>query len=161
MQINPYSPPTAELTSQPKPPGSPLKAVLLGLSVDVGGSLISGLLLGAAYGMVLASLGMSAEEILAASQHLASSPFMIIAGVLGLAFSVLGGFVCARIARRSDDRLGFILGGLSAGLGFLLSDAELSLGVNLLFAVFTFLSVLLGNRYGRAKVAAATGERQG
>jgi len=151
-QDNPYSPPKADLADRPRPPGSPVKAVLLGLLVDLGGSLLVGALLGVALAISVAQPGMTPEELERALTDISPGSWVSIVGTLaGAACSVLGGLVCARVARRPDYRLGFVLGVLATGSGLLLSFTQYSLAMNALLATLTFSCVLLGTWYGRVK----------
>jgi len=151
MQTNPYSPPKAPLSDPPKPPGSPLKAVILGLAVDIGGSFLLSMALSIGYAMVLSNTGMSESEIMESMGNPPSDSLISILGMLGGGtLSVVGGFVCARVSRRSDYRLGFILGGLSAVFGLLLSYDSYSLPAHVLLTSLTFACVLLGTKLGRS-----------
>jgi hypothetical protein len=91
---NPYKAPTAPLRDVPPPPRSPFLAVLAGLGVDVGGSLVTGIVVAIAYGAVLATRGADAEQIGAALTELdPTSGYFILSAVVGLGFSCLGGYV--------------------------------------------------------------------
>jgi hypothetical protein len=71
--------------------------------------------------------------------------------LVGLGFSALGGYVCARIARRSEMKLGAILAAVSALSGFFLAGDEQQLGTMLSFTLLGFGAVLVGARLGLAK----------
>jgi len=149
MLTNPYTPPNSELADQARPPGSPLKAILLGLTIDLGGSLIVGIVLGIVYAISLARAGMDPSQIKEAVSHISSTSWVSIVGtVVGGALSILGGFTCARVSRRDDYKLGYILGAISAVSGLLLSYSSHSLLINVLLTVFTFGAVLLGTKLG-------------
>ena len=60
---NPYSAPKARVASRDPGPGSPYKAVAIGLAVDVGGSTVAGVALSLLYSIVLGAMGTSAAEI--------------------------------------------------------------------------------------------------
>jgi hypothetical protein len=146
---DPYSPPKAPLREEPPPPGSAFKAVTLGLLVDIGGTMLTSVALGIAYGATLAASGMNRGEIEAALANISEDSLISIAGsLIGMGFSVLGGFVCARISRRQDYRLGSVLGTMSAGLGFAMGLGQVEAGWNLALALTTFGAVLLGTRLG-------------
>lgn len=150
---NPFTPPRAELAERPElTPGSPIKAVLLGLAVDLGGSIVTALLVGIAYGVSLVNEDMSNEEFTAAiSQITPDSGIFIATFAVGMAFSALGGYVCARIAKRSEYRYGAILATLSAAFGILISAGQYSILQHVLFSFATIASVLVGVRIGRGK----------
>jgi hypothetical protein len=146
---NPYSPPKAKLSDGPPKPGSALKAVLIGLAVDLGGTMAGGLLLGLVYATILASQGNTEEAIGQALQNVGETGWgFTLVSAMGCGFSILGGYVCARISRATDIRLGLVLGGLSAGSGIVLGGGGDALGQTLLLCAATVASVLLGTRYG-------------
>jgi hypothetical protein len=150
--MNPYAPPEATVHDQPAKPGSAFKAIALGLAVDIGGSLIGTVLLALVYGAALGAAGIKGEDIAATMQASATDSWFFYVGTLiGLSFSVLGGYVCARIARRSEIKLGAILAALSAISGFLLAGDEQQLGTLLSLTLLGFGAVLAGARLGLAK----------
>lgn len=154
MSDNPYSPPASKLADPiDREPGSPVKAVLLGAAVDIGGSLAMSMVLGIVVAVMMSGVApaqMGAELAAMAG----TSPYKVIAMVLGTAMSVLAGFTCARIARRRDDKLAFILGAISVTAGLLFAGDWSSPGMLALNAVLTFGAVLAGARLGRPKAAA-------
>jgi hypothetical protein len=102
---NPFAPSQSELPDVPDlTPGSPIKAVLVGLTIALGGGFLSGVVLGA----ICMAIGMSPQEFVAAGSNTTSS-LSIIAETIGLIFSALSGFACARIAKRSEYRLAAIV----------------------------------------------------
>jgi MFS family permease len=132
-----------------------VKAVLLGLLVDIGGTLIGTLLFAAIYGAMLASGGTSPAEAQEAYAEMAQTAWgFTILAVMGCGFSVLGGYVCARISRRLDFRLGLILAALSAGSGFLLGGGGEPPLKTLLMMGVTVACVLTGTWYGIRRNAA-------
>lgn len=97
MSHDPYSVPSSPLGSTRKP--APVKAVIYGLMIDVGGSLLFGLVFGLAYGAILAANGVSADEIMAKLSDMDPRSLTgFILNLAGLLFSFLGGYVCARTA---------------------------------------------------------------
>lgn len=145
---NRYQPPTAEVHDQPAAPGSAVKAVSLGLLVDIGGTLLLSVVVFSAYAVVQTGNGMSVEQIEAELGNLPpTSLLFIVMTLLGCGLSVLGGYVCARIARRRDYRLGVVLGALSTTLGLLLGSDE-SAGMLAATALLSFAAIMLGTRLG-------------
>ena len=152
MEPNLYEPPKAELIDQPNSPGSPLKAVLVGLAVDVGGSIVLSFLLGAVYALRLISAGVDPSKVEKTLINTPTPLWLTMTGIVfGGVFSVLGGFTCAKIARRDDYKLGFILGGISSCSGLYFSYPTFSLLISASLAVLTFGCVLLGTKLGHSK----------
>lgn len=147
---NPYSAPNAAVTD-PKPlPGSPIKALLLGLLIDIGGSTATSFVLAIGYGILLASQGQSPQAIQSAleAQVSVGEWGFAIGLALGCGFSVLGGYVCARISRRTDERLGWIMGGIAIISGMALSWEHYPFWGHMLLSALTFACVLFGIRRG-------------
>ena len=150
--MNPYAPPEATVHDQPVKPGSAFKAIALGLAVDIGGSLIGTVLLALVYGVSLGAAGVKGEDIAATMQVSATDSWFFYVGTLiGLSFSVLGGYVCARVARRSELKLGAILAALSAILGLALAGDDQQLGTLLSLTLLGIGAVLAGARLGLSK----------
>jgi hypothetical protein len=102
--------------------------------------------------VALGAAGIKGEDIAATMQASATDSWFFYVGTLiGLSFSVLGGYVCARIARRSEIKLGAILAALSALSGFLLAGDEQQLGTLLSLTLLGFGAVVVGARLGLAK----------
>lgn len=149
---NPYAPPDAKLADPAASPGSPVKAVTLGLVADLGGTVVATILLGIAYGIVMGAMGVSAEEIEAATTNMPTdSGLFYLATLAGLACSALGGYVCARIARRSELKLGAILAAISAGIGLAIGGDPGRLGMLISLTILGIAAVLAGANMGRAK----------
>lgn len=120
MPIDPYRPPAADVsgTETGDRPGSALKAILLGLAVDVGGTAVVGTLIAIAWGVALGAGGASAAEIDRFFRE--STAFLWVGLGTGLAFSALGGYVAARIANRAEYRFALMLGLFSLAFGELM-----------------------------------------
>jgi fructose-specific phosphotransferase system IIC component len=101
MDKNRYEPPKSGFESLPREPGSIVKAVIAGLVTDIGGTALLDFVFGIVYGIVLASRDMPIEEMKKTMEHMDRfSGIGLFLLTLGMAISVLGGFVCARIANR-------------------------------------------------------------
>ena len=148
--MNPYSSPNANLADPQPKPVSPIKAVLLGLLVDIGGTMTAGIAIGLVYVVVqLTANGKTLEEANAALGSFTTMGLgFAVLFAIGCAFSVLGGYVCARISRRMDYRLGYVVCPISAGTGVLLAWNSYSLVQHILFVGFrcTLRRVLLRYR---------------
>ena len=152
---NPFEPPQSPVSDPAPRAGSAVKAVLLGLAVDIGGTLLSSVVFGVVYAVLLGARGVPAEQMQDSFMEAMESGWgFALSSAVGCAFSVLGGYVCARIARRSDYRAGWALAGLSVGLGFLLGGASYNLLQHVLLAAVTVACVLIGVRSGMRATAA-------
>ena len=151
--MNPYAPPEAAVQDLPPRPGSAFKAIAFGLATDIGGTLLATIIMALIYGAALGAAGVNSEEIAATLRASATDSWFFYAlALVGLGFSVLGGYVCARIARRSEMKLGAILAAASAVSGFFLAgDEQQQLGTLLSLTLLGFGAVLVGARLGLAK----------
>ena len=159
---NPYGAPQAKLADPAPRPGSPYKAVALGLATDFGGTIALSVVLAFLQSVMLASGGMTAEEITASLQTIDTGSWLFWVGSAGgLAFSALGGYVCARIADQSEYTLGVILAVLVVVLGeVVFGGGNLDLGLTIVMHAAGVLAVLAGSHAGktrnrRAKATAA------
>ena len=125
--------------------GSPLKAIVFGLVVDIGGSLVSAFILAIAYSVLLASRGWSPEEI---EHHLTNldlySTFSVVTMIVGGSMTVLGGYVCARIVNYSEYKFALVFGFISAAFGHFASQSYHSTLDNLALGILTLGCALLG-----------------
>ena len=153
--MNPYAPPDAIVSDPPAEPGSQVKAICLGLLVDIGGTLLFGVAFGIVLAVALASRGLSADEIDAVSQATVELPWVKVAlSAVGGCFSLLGGYVCARVSRRRSYRPGLVMAGISVVSGVMIGWGSYSAMEHVLLALLTGGSVLLGMRLGMPKRAA-------
>jgi hypothetical protein len=138
----PYASPKAELTEPGRPKkGSPIKAVLVGISVDVIGTLVATLAISALYGVIWALRGLPPEGVGPAMLNSAQlSPYKLALTATGLGFSVLSGYLCARIAKRCEYLLALITSLISAATP--LAIGGMSGGVSL--SLTLVLLILLG-----------------
>lgn len=141
---DPYRPPRSDVAPQAEPRGSAVKAVLLGALADIGGSIAAGIVLTFAYGLMLGLSGADPEQIGSAlAQVPVGSWFSILGMVVGSGFSVLGGYLCARIARRSEYKLGAIVAAIS-GVSGLFLGGRAPAGIDFALLLATVASVMLG-----------------
>jgi len=149
---NPYSPPEARVEDVQVVKGSGVKAVTIGVLVDIGGSTLAGILLTMIYGVYLMASGVSEDKLMEAIFNMPHDSLIGMVGVLvGCLFSVLGGYVCARIARHSEYKFGLIASCISVIFGFVVSMGAYSLPMNLALSFVTFGSVMLGIQLGVSK----------
>jgi hypothetical protein len=144
---SPYTPPTAPVRDLEPRRGSPILGVVLGILVDLGGSLLAGLLLTVAYAATLAQDGVNEEQIVGAMTSLSPYSWFGVAGmILGLLSSLLGGLVCALVARRAQYKLGAIVALVSVACGLLVGGQHYSAGLNIIMVVATVALVFVGVR---------------
>jgi hypothetical protein len=145
-----YKPPATPVEDAPRPPGSPIVAVLVGFVVDVGGTLLTGILFTVVFSILRASQGGSATDIETALADLSSDTgFMVASGIVGLSFSVLGGYVCARIARRNEYRLAGVQALVTTFVGYSLGGGTLELGYEAALTILSIAAVFAGAARGR------------
>jgi len=162
MTDNPFQPPNSELEDAAKvsKPGSLWLGILIGAVVDYGGTMLFGVVAGVAYMMQHFTPGMSPADIekLAAElqqQALDINSIWGMAGIImGSGFSILGGFVCALIAKERWHKAVLILAALMMAYGLVLglrySPALRVISLSLLtFASIYFGGWLRGRSYMR------------
>ena len=147
---NRYAPPTANVGDSQLAPGSAIKGVLAGLAVDVIGTLLGGAAIGIGYVLLAGLNGQSIDSVHAASAQATTlgTPVNVLSLIVGSVFSVLGGYVCERLARRQSLRVGWVLGGIEVVLGLLLSGRDHSTLQMTALSMLTLGCVLLGTRLG-------------
>jgi len=98
---SPYQPPAAQVRDRPavKKP-APVKAVFVGLAVDVLGTLVFQFIIGIVYGLILVSRGVTPDNIKQVAESFGWGAWIhAVSLAVGMGFSLLGGYICARIAR--------------------------------------------------------------
>lgn len=151
-QDNPYSAPDSTFSDPPRPPVSALKAILAGLAIDIGGAFLINTIFTVFYGAYLAANGKNTAQIGEIMANLSPyDGFSLLCMVAGSCTSVIGGFVCSRMSRRADYKLGIIMGCISAIFGLLMSYARFSIMANILLTLMTFACVMAGAHFGRVR----------
>jgi lysylphosphatidylglycerol synthetase-like protein (DUF2156 family) len=146
---DPYRPPQAPVADPERPRGAPVKGMVFGVLVDLGGSLAAALTLSFSYGIWLAASGMTAGDIeQALTQRDALSAFSLVGYTVGTAFSWLGGYVCARTARETELKCAGVVATVSCIAGLLLAMDE-PLELNLALVLLTIGAVMLGGWMGK------------
>ena len=150
MPNNPSKPPKTDANDKAAAGGSPVRAVLSGLAVDIGGSILAEIVLEVFHQSQLVASGLAPEQVDAAMRNVRmDSPFELLGIVLGSACSVLGGYVCARIVRRDEFRVGGVMAAISSMLGLLGASSSTPDDLVVLLTVSTAACVLLGVKFGR------------
>jgi hypothetical protein len=149
---NPYSSPNSGPSVAKPEHGSPVKAVLLGVLVDLGGSLVAGIVLLIVAILVLGLRGTPVGHIEGELTNIApDSWFSIAAYLVGCLFSFLGGYVCARVAKRSEYKVAGIVAFISGMIGFSIGLQQESLYLDALLSLLGVLCVMLGANRGVAR----------
>jgi hypothetical protein len=116
--LNPFAPPKAiVLAEDVEKPGSPVRAVLLGLFVDQ----LSTFVFSVIYAWSIRGSGESDIGDVLKSVQIGSFPWLILL-VLGYAGTAGGAFVCARIVKRNEFRWAFVMASLSYAVAALLTS---------------------------------------
>jgi uncharacterized membrane protein len=150
---SPYRPPQAAVADQDRPRGSPVKGMLFGVLVDVGGSMVAAFILFFIWAIWLGASGLDAEAITQAMVENDPMSGISLTGYgVGAAFSWLGGYVCARVAKETELRCAAVVAAVSAALA-LAMGTELPLPLNLLLAALTVGAVMLGGWMGAQRNA--------
>jgi hypothetical protein len=158
---NPYSPPSADVDNRARQPGkpAPIKGLLVGLAIDIGGSLCVGVILSVVYAVLASMGGHTPEQIAAELQHIEPDSWFYVIGIIaGSLCSFIGGYVCARIAKQGEIGLGIIQSICSLAASMALGPSEQALGIQIALSGLTVLVIMLGIKAGahrnRARVQA-------
>jgi hypothetical protein len=121
---NPYGTPGARVDDLPEPVDKHFrwKAVLIGAATDLAGSTVAGIILVVLFAMLAAPGGGTVEDSV---DGLAQSwPFLMTSMIVGGGFTVLGGYVAARVARHSFLKHALAAGALSLAVGIVFFRAD-------------------------------------
>lgn len=122
-----------------------VKAVAIGLVVDIGGSLGVGFLVGIVTGIYLGVKGVPPDRM--AQTLYGSFVFLLVSLIIGLFFTGLGGYIAAKIAKTAELKHAFVLGILVELLGVLfivLSSNPGSPAFNIVGLILTIPIAVLG-----------------
>ena len=146
MSNSPHKPPATDPTAAP---GSPLKAVLFGLAVYVGGSALLGNVLRIIYAAQISTPDMTETQLHDALANIPPQSGVMIAGiVLGALMSVASGYVCARIVRRDEYRVGAIMTAALLLLDVMTDPGSEPLDLSVLLILCDVACSMLGVKYG-------------
>ncbi len=125
METDPYRTPAARLIVERKSPSMvrSIAGPLAGVTVDILGTSLFGIIFTTALAIWLATTGAAPELIVQRLEDLGATPAFYLPGALiGLAFTALGGYIAARIARRAELLHSGATGVLSMLFGFVLFE---------------------------------------
>ena len=140
MDPNIYKTPQSDLETEDKDPVSLIKAIGLGLLTDLGGTLIASIAVGVMW--VSRNTDSDPEQLNRILMTPGSDPFNAML-VLGLGMTVLGGYVCASVARRRNFVAPAIQGLILLAFGAMGSHST-PVGMLLLMNIGTVLAVMGG-----------------
>jgi hypothetical protein len=131
--------------------GSPVKGMIYGVLVDIGGSLLASFALFFVWAVWLGSSGMDAEAIARAmSEPDPLSAVSLVGYTVGTTLSWLGGFVCARVARETELQCAAVVATISA-LVTLATGSGTSFELYLFLVASTVAAVMLGGWMGKQR----------
>lgn len=152
----PQTSPNESPTSENPTPWRLIKAVLLGLLVDIGGTALMGLFGALVYSIKLYIAGIQDEALSKAlGQIHYDSGFVVYSLIVGTIFSALGGYVCGRIARQAGRRSGQVLAGLVLLYGWVTSIHVYPIPVLIGFSLGTWAAVMMGVALGMNRIEPA------
>jgi hypothetical protein len=129
--------------------GAPVKGMIFGVLVDLGGSLLATFVLFFIWALWLGTSGLDAASI---QQQMTEpdplSGVSLVAYTVGAGFSWLGGYVCAVVARETELQCAAVVATIST-LVALAIGAGMPLGLYLFLTVLTFGTVMLGGWMGQ------------
>jgi hypothetical protein len=140
-----YNPPLADIDIDIDSKGSPVKAIIVATLVDIVGTIIAAIAFNIAYSIVLASRGLTAEEIAANIQNADTFSFYAMAGyVFGSMMTILAGYLCARIANYSEYKFVGIYCAIVILFGTVMGWNSLSTAEQFLLPVLSIVSAFFG-----------------
>lgn len=153
MSSNPYQAPAAPLADRVPVKPRPVLGIVVGALIDLLGTTGFGIVVGAGYAVYFMTQGMDPEVVGArmAEDFGPTAPLGIAMMLVGLLISSLAGYVCARMAKRSEYRYAAILSVISVSFGLLVGGAQHGWAFNGLMIVLTVSAILLGARFGLGK----------
>jgi hypothetical protein len=152
MSDNPYTPPSAPVSDRdPERTGATWKAVLFGVTTDLFGTTIAGMVLLVLFSGMLVAQGQAPEDI--TPMLLQSNQYLFLSLVVGLSFTVLGGYVAARVANHLEYRHGLIVGVIVLVIGEIMVSGDpngMPLSIRVIGDLLVVPAALLGAHLRRA-----------
>ncbi|CAA0099091.1 Uncharacterised protein [BD1-7 clade bacterium] len=151
-ESSPPSPPQVEMTSW--------KAITLALLLDIIATIAISVIAGVAYAVVLASQGMSEDQLAHALSNISPTGlFSLTVGGIGLMISVYAGYFCTLKNKTDARKNNVILMALLAIFCLYAGDENQGIGVNIGLTLLSLLAVYIGHILALRK--AATSPTQG
>ena len=99
-----------------------IKAVLLGALVDLGGSFLAGMLVFIVAGVIFGSTGATPEQT---TDRLQGTGILALQAIVGAAFSLVGGYVAARISKAGELQHALASAGPCLAVGIIVGTGSL------------------------------------
>lgn len=130
---------------------SAIKGLVWGFVVDFIGSTATSTIAIVLYFIDLTTTGKinDSGDINKLLQAFFDTKYGLTASAIGCIFSIVGGFVCSRIARHNTLKLGVIFASASAVLGLLLAHNLYNIERNIFVNIATFVSIMIGYVLGQ------------
>lgn len=149
---NPYQTPHANVSGREPVKARPVLGLVLGAAFDIVLTGVLGVVLGLVYGVMMVAMGLSAEEMAARVEALGPlSPLLVTGAFFGGLISVGGGYICARVGKRSEYRYAAMMSAISVVSGFLMSGMDDLQLWDVSMVLLTVASVMLGAHFGVRK----------
>ena len=146
MSENPYTPPSSPVRDRdPERTGSTLKAVSFGVLTDLLGTTLGGIVLLVVFSSILVSQGRSPEDI--GVVLLNSDAYLFVSFAVGMTFTMLGGYVAARVANHREYRHAAIVGIIMLVFGEIMISTDPSstpLSIRIIGDLLVIPAALLG-----------------
>jgi hypothetical protein len=154
--MNPYESPRADVQQDETLPVRPIHGIVIGLLIDLGGTILATTVITFAYAIAIGAQGASAAEIESALTSAdPTSALGAMHTLVGLGMSYVAGFYCLRISRGTNLRYPLILGAIvlaltiAAGAAWNLMDLSTLLGLGVLTVAVTLLGGVMALRSRR------------
>ena len=152
MTENPFQTPQSDVErpEETARKGSLWLAVLIGGVVDIGGTMVYGIVVGIIYTVQHATPSMTAQDLENMMDKLSQdisnleTTLGIVSLLIGMAFSVFGGFVCALLAKLRWQKGVLILAGIMSLYGLVVGAQHVPILKLITLTLLTFVSVYLG-----------------
>lgn len=145
MDNNIYGAPISNLSEKPEARGSLLQGLILGLLIDIVGTMIVGAIYGAGRAMYLMSTGMSADDVVAKLSKINLLTFEGAATTsIGLFMSFFAAYICAKRSGKSSKYAVITLGTASISFGIYYGLDKYSFAENFILSIITAAAIYLG-----------------
>ena len=143
---SPYTPPVSDVEVVAERKGAAWKAVLIGELVDIGGTVLLSYIESTVAFVMMRNRGLDDAEFLKMFDD-PLSPLLLTMTLTGILLSILGGFVCARIARHNEFKLAGVMVLISTLFSIAVGNKELTAYYVSMYAA-TVISVFFGSWLG-------------